>query len=229
MRSPKLCAVITKFYEKFLDKANMSDIIEVRIDMIGESWTSLASKLKRPWIACNRRKEEGGMWYDTEERRVNELLKALKLGAEYVDIELLSPNLNSVVEKVKLEGKKVIVSYHDFNGTPDFLELKKIFEETKLPVLVINRKLPDLAKVKKALKRFEDFEERWQAVENAGKIKECYIKDFKKVYYQNIGIDDSTAREIIKLSCTRSYIPEPLRIAHIIATGIVKGESYGRA
>jgi len=129
MRSPKLCTVITKLDEKFLDKANMSDIIEVRIDMIGESWTSLANKLKRPWIACNRRKEEGGMWHDTEKRRVDELLKALKLGAEYVDIELLSPNLNSVVEEVKLKGKKVIVSYHDFNGTPDFLKLKKILEK----------------------------------------------------------------------------------------------------
>jgi endonuclease V-like protein UPF0215 family len=111
----------------------------------------------------------------------------------------------------------------------NMIDVKKVFEETKLPIIVINRKLPDLAKVKKALKRFEDFEERWKAVENAGKIKECCIKDFKKIYYQNIGIDDDVAREIIKLSCTRSSIPEPLRIAHIIATGIVKGESYGRA
>jgi endonuclease V-like protein UPF0215 family len=111
----------------------------------------------------------------------------------------------------------------------NMIDVKKIFEETKLPIIVINRKHPNLEKVKRALKRFEDFEERWKAVENAGEIKECYIKDFKKVYYQNIGIGDDVAREIIKLSCTRSYIPEPLRIAHIIATGIVKGESYGRA
>ncbi|MEM5829594.1 MAG: DUF99 family protein [Candidatus Aenigmatarchaeota archaeon] len=111
----------------------------------------------------------------------------------------------------------------------NMVDIKRIFEETKIPVIVINRKMPDLVRVKRALKKFEDFEERWKAVENAGKIKECCIKDFKKVYYQNIGIDDSTAREVIKLSCTRSYIPEPLRIAHIIATGIARGESYGRA
>ncbi|MEM5766546.1 MAG: DUF99 family protein [Candidatus Aenigmatarchaeota archaeon] len=111
----------------------------------------------------------------------------------------------------------------------NMVNVKKIFEETKLPVIVINRKMPDLTKVKKALKRFKDFEERWKAVENAGKIKECLIKDFKKIYYQNIGVDDFTAKEVIKLSCTRGYIPEPLRIAHIIATGIVRGESYGRA
>ena len=149
MHSPKLCTVITKLDEKFLDKANMSDIIEVRIDMIGESWTSLANKLKRPWIACNRRKEEGGMWYDTEERRVDELLKALQLGAEYVDIELLSSNLDSVVEEVKSRGKKVIVSYHDFNGTPDSLSLKKILErEVEAGA--------DICKIVTFAKRFED-------------------------------------------------------------------------
>jgi hypothetical protein len=111
----------------------------------------------------------------------------------------------------------------------NLIDVKRVFKETGIPVIVINRKMPNLAKVKKALKKFEDFESRLKALEDAGEIKECYVKDFKKVYYQNIGIDDETTREVIKLSCTRSYIPEPLRIAHIIATGLVKGESYGRA
>lgn len=117
------------------------------------------------------------------------------------------------------------ITFAGFN----LLDVKKIFEETQIPIIIINRKMPNLAKVKKALKRFEDFDSRWEAVEHAGRIKECPVKDFKRVYYQNIGIDDETAKEVIRLSCTRSYIPEPLRIAHIIATGLVRGESYGRA
>jgi hypothetical protein len=111
----------------------------------------------------------------------------------------------------------------------NLVDVKRVYEETGLPVIVINRKMPNLVKVKKALRRFDDFDSRWKIIEDAGKIKECFVKDFKKVYYQNIGIDDETAKEVIKLSCTRSYIPEPLRIAHIIATGLVKGESHGRA
>ncbi|MBC7090922.1 MAG: type I 3-dehydroquinate dehydratase [Nitrososphaeria archaeon] len=135
--------------EKCLDKANMSDLIEVRIDIIGESWTSIASRLKRPWIACNRRKEEGGMWYNDEERRVMELLKALQFGAEYVDIELLSPNINRVVEEVKSKGKKVIVSYHDFKGTPSYCELKKILKR-EIEVGA------DVCKIVTFAKKFED-------------------------------------------------------------------------
>jgi len=108
------------------------------------------------------------------------------------------------------------------------LDIKKIYEKTKLPVIVINRKIPDLKKVEKALKNFKDFDKRWEAIVNAGKIKECRVKN-KKVYFQSIGLGDEETKEIINLSTTRSFIPEPLRIAHIIATAVVKGESAGRA
>ena len=111
----------------------------------------------------------------------------------------------------------------------NIVDIKELNERTGIPVIVINRKLPDLEKVRRALKRFDDFEERWKAVENAGEIKECYVKKGKKIYFQAKGMNEETAREVIKISTTRSFIPEPLRIAHIIATGIVRGESYGRA
>ena len=42
-------------------------------------------------------------------------------------------------------------------------------------------------------------------------------------------MDDETAKEVIRLSSTRGCIPEPLRVAHLLATAFVKGESYGRA
>ena len=64
---------------------------------------------------------------------------------------------------------------------------------------------------------------------NAGKIKVCELKNLKKAYYQTIGLEDEEAEDIIRLSSTRSLQPEPLRVAHIIASGIVKGESRGRA
>ncbi len=110
----------------------------------------------------------------------------------------------------------------------NLIDIKKVNEKTGLPVIVVNRKLPDLKKVENALKNFEDFEKRWKIVLNAGKLKECRVKN-KKVYFQAVGISDEDAREIIRLSATRSLIPEPLRVAHLIATAIVRGESYGRA
>jgi endonuclease V-like protein UPF0215 family len=109
------------------------------------------------------------------------------------------------------------------------IDIKKVHEETRIPVIVINRKHPNLVKVKSALKNLPDGEERWKTISHAGKIKECYVQDFKKVYYQSIGMDDDDTKEVIKLSTTRGYIPEPLRVAHLLATAVVRGESYGRA
>jgi endonuclease V-like protein UPF0215 family len=49
------------------------------------------------------------------------------------------------------------------------------------------------------------------------------------VYLQHCGIELEDAREIVRMSSTHSNIPEPLRAAHLIATGIVCGESTGKA
>jgi len=44
-----------------------------------------------------------------------------------------------------------------------------------------------------------------------------------------LGISLAEAKEIITLATIRGVIPEPLRVAHIIASGISRGESYGKA
>jgi hypothetical protein len=46
---------------------------------------------------------------------------------------------------------------------------------------------------------------------------------------QLAGLTKDKAEEFIKLTTKNADIPEPLRIAHIIASGIVRGESYGKS
>jgi len=48
------------------------------------------------------------------------------------------------------------------------------------------------------------------------------------VCVQVAGIKRADAEQIVKLTSTRSLVPEPLRVAHLIATGIIRGESVGR-
>jgi hypothetical protein len=113
-------------------------------------------------------------------------------------------------------------------GGFNVIDLKELHEKTDLPVIAINRKLPDIKSVKNALKNFRDFKKRWEKIKNAGKIKKFKFKD-KFIYYQCKGIERDEAEEIIRISCTRGYIPEPLRVAHLIAAALVKGESHGKA
>jgi endonuclease V-like protein UPF0215 family len=140
--------------------------------------------------------------------------------------EKLAKMINSSRHKQQL---KVIMLDGITLGGFNVVDVKKLYSETKIPIIVINRKVPDLKSIKTALeKNFEDFEKRWRMILNAGKIKELKLEKFS-LYYQNIGLEDEEAEEVILTSMKHAQIPEPLRVAHLIATGIVKGESEGHA
>ena len=49
------------------------------------------------------------------------------------------------------------------------------------------------------------------------------------MYIKCTGISLEDAKEIINISTIRGVIPEPIRVAHLIASGITRGESYGKA
>lgn len=115
-------------------------------------------------------------------------------------------------------------------GGFNLIDVKSLHRKTGLPVIVVNRKHPNLKEVRSALKNnFRDFEKRWKIIRNAGKIKETQLRNGTKIFYQNIGISDEDAEDAIAISCSHGQIPEALRVAHLIVTAIVRGESFGRA
>ena len=138
----------------------------------------------------------------------------------------LAKLINSTRHKQQL---KVVMLDGITVGGFNIIDIKQLHESTDIPVIVFNRKHPDLDSVRNALMNFTDFETRWKMVKNAGKIEECKLDNDKKVYYQSLGIADEDVEDTLLLSSTHGDIPEPLRVAHLIATAIVRGESYGRA
>jgi len=114
-------------------------------------------------------------------------------------------------------------------GGFNMINILKLYKKTGLPVIVINRKEPNLKEIRTALKNFEDFEDRWKCIEDAGRIQKMKIEKDKNIYFQFKGLKQNEVEKIIRLSCTRSLIPEPLRVAHLIASALIKGESGGRA
>ena len=58
-----------------------------------------------------------------------------------------------------------------------------------------------------------------ELVVEAGEIYEVTNHD-TKVYVELAGISLNDAQKVIKLTSTRSCLPEPLRVAHLIASGI---------
>jgi len=130
--------------------------------------------------------------------------------------------------KTKHKDLRVImldgITFAGFN----IVDIKEIYEKTKFPVIVINRKKPDFEKFISTLRQLPNPEKRLRCVENAGPIYWVSIKN-KRICFQSYGIQREDAEKIIKVTSTMSLIPEPLRVAHLLATGFVLGESVGRA
>ncbi len=129
MIKPKICAVITGNDPAAVKEIEPQvDLFEVRIDLIGEGWPELVKPLKIPWIACNRRADEGGRWPGTESRRVEKLFQAIELGASIVDIELRTNKLADTVQSIRRRAR-CLVSYHDMEKTPPLDDMKEIVRQ----------------------------------------------------------------------------------------------------
>ena len=106
------------------------------------------------------------------------------------------------------------ITYAGFN----VVDIHTLYEKTNLPVIVVMDSLPDFEQIQIALQNLEHPEERWNLIQRAGEVFEVAGNDC--TYIQLCGIDLSSAREIIRLTSIHSRIPEPLRVAHLIATGV---------
>jgi endonuclease V-like protein UPF0215 family len=154
-------------------------------------------------------------------------------GAEYLD-GLVSFSVkkdgndvtDEIIKAVKSSRHHDQISYIMMKGISfaglNIADIKKISESMKIPVIVVQRKAPDINEFKKALKKFND-SSRTSAVDSAGPFY-----SHKNAWFQCAGCDISEAHDILDLTCMRANIPEPLRVAHIIASGI-SGDSHGRA
>lgn len=95
-------------------------LVELRVD-----WLSRAPDVPRllkdrptPVVVTCRRREDGGKWTGSEDERRTVLRTAIISGADYVDLE------RDIAKSIPRYGKtKRIISHHDFESTPDDLEM----------------------------------------------------------------------------------------------------------
>ncbi len=94
---------------------------------------------------------------------------------------------------------------------------------TGLPVLVVNRREPGDAGVAQAL-RAARLEARLELLARAP--RSLPLLDGLHVAFA--GTDAEGARRLLAPATGKSVLPEPLRVAHLIAAALARGESRGR-
>lgn len=139
------------------------DILEVRIDLFEGQLTSASvvdevKVLKRhemPLIGTIRSQDEGGKARCSDAQRADLYQKISPL-VDAIDIDLRAAILKPVVASAQRSKNTVILSHHDFHGTPSESELKRIASQaTALGADVI--KIATLAKKESDVVRLLQF------------------------------------------------------------------------
>jgi endonuclease V-like protein UPF0215 family len=110
-----------------------------------------------------------------------------------------------------------------FAGT-NVVDLPALAELTQLPVIAVSDSEPDMTRVEQALKHYspKTWKDKLAALDRCGPIKEVESRPGRApVFLQWAGLPFEKAVEVVRLAATRSRIPEPIRVAHIIASSFV--------
>jgi len=153
----------------------------------------------------------GGYWLDGVMHTKVEV-DGLDATQKITSMILNSPHYKQL-RIIMLDG----VTFAGFN----VVDIRKLEEQTELPVIAVTREKPNFKEIHEALRNLPNSEERWKAILNAGEMIEVSTRnEMQRVYMQISGIHEEDARKIVRLTSTRSSVPEPLRVAHLVASGI---------
>lgn len=121
--------------------------------------------------------------------------------------------------KFKQQANFLILDGVNFAGF-NIVDLPLLSKKLGIPAIAIARKKPRMEKIKLALSCFKDCKKRIALIEKAGSIHKA-----GNIFFQCSGTDAQTVKTVLAKTTKWSNLPEALRLAHLIASGISRGES----
>lgn len=109
-------------------------------------------------------------------------------------------------------------------GGFNVVDLPALHQRLGVPCLAVMRRHPDQARVEAAIRRLPRPEARIARLWRAGDIHE--LGGFT---FQACGAEAPTAAGALRRLTDTGHVPEPLRLAHLIAGAVVTGQSGRRA
>lgn len=110
----------------------------------------------------------------------------------------------------------------------NIVDIEALSNNLKVPVITVTREKPDMESIRNALsKYFDDWKERLEKLQRIPLVELSTAHN--PIYVSYAGTTEDIAEKVIRATTIRGAIPEPIRMAHIIASGLVRGESRGKA
>ncbi len=113
-------------------------------------------------------------------------------------------------------------------GGFNVIDIQRIHRETGIPCATVTREMPDFDRMEAALRaHFPDWKDRLAVIKRNPMFK---VGPRRHSVFATLSGMDAENFEMILSECTvQGRLPEPLRIAHLISSAMVLGESHGRA
>jgi endonuclease V-like protein UPF0215 family len=113
-------------------------------------------------------------------------------------------------------------------GGFNVIDIDDLSQATGIPFCTVTRDRPDLPSMRAALqKNFADWDRRFEIVSRHA-LNEV-MTGHRSVFVSISGASVEEVGEFLRGSTLQGAVPEPLRLAHLIATASVKGESKGNS
>ena len=180
--------------------------------------------------------DDGSFSFDDEKTPVVGVAMRLPGYVEGVmisDVEIDGTNSTSQLIKMLsgsryLDQLKLIILDGAALGGFNVIDVHQLYDELAIPIITVTRDRPNYTEIENALKKhFDDWQTRLTLMRQIE--PEEFETGSSKIWIGRMGIEASEVQEILKLATVQGALPEALRIAHLIASAISRGESRGRA
>lgn len=111
-------------------------------------------------------------------------------------------------------------------GGFNVVDIQQLADSVGVPVITVTRDEPDLASMEAALRKHHlDWESKLDLVKKTTPVRIDLSEASSWIAF--VGCSRQEAEEMVRMALVRGGVPEPVRMAHLIATAIGKGESKG--
>ena len=129
-------------------------------------------------------------------------------------------------------------------GGLNVIDLDRLHEAVGLPIVAVMRRMPKMEAMVEAISRVGGAARKEALLRAAGVIHPIDVElrsgadgagpgegrtSSGRLFCQLRGIEPADAADLLNSTCTHAKVPEPLRAAHLIAAGLVLGQSGRRA